>query len=268
MNKKALEIGLTARASSSSPGSTSATSRPPPTSRGCWSGGRNELIQHDHHHALATSSAARRGPHSHRQHQPPALRPLRVVGGKTGFINEAGYCFATWVRTQGRDLIAVVLGAPTNATRFADAVRLIQETANASIAQPRTESMTPPERRRALVSGLLAGARRRTVRRRRRDRDDPAADRLASGSRSTRPTARRSRSSGITALASVAVYASHGNVAWKTAAAVALGSASPRAGARGSRRGRRRPSSRARSRSSSSGGVRLLWSPAPPAAPW
>jgi D-alanyl-D-alanine endopeptidase (penicillin-binding protein 7) len=50
-----------------------------------------------------------------------------VMGGKTGFILEAGYCFATWIRTQGRDLIAVVLGAPTNATRFADAVRLLQK---------------------------------------------------------------------------------------------------------------------------------------------
>jgi D-alanyl-D-alanine endopeptidase (penicillin-binding protein 7) len=50
-----------------------------------------------------------------------------ILGGKTGFIIEAGYCFATWVRTEGRELIAVVLGAPTNATRFADAVRLIQK---------------------------------------------------------------------------------------------------------------------------------------------
>lgn len=50
-----------------------------------------------------------------------------VMGGKTGFISEAGYCFATWVREQGRDLIAVVLGAPTEATRFADAVRLIRK---------------------------------------------------------------------------------------------------------------------------------------------
>ncbi len=50
-----------------------------------------------------------------------------VLGGKTGFIREAGYCFATWVRSQGRDLIAVVLGAPTNATRFADTVRLLQK---------------------------------------------------------------------------------------------------------------------------------------------
>lgn len=50
-----------------------------------------------------------------------------VLGGKTGFIVEAGYCFATWIRMQGRDLIAVVLGAPTAATRFADAVRLLQK---------------------------------------------------------------------------------------------------------------------------------------------
>ena len=58
-----------------------------------------------------------------------------IVGGKTGFINEAGYCFATWIRTDGRELIAVVLGAPTNATRFADVVRLVQRTSTASLAQ-------------------------------------------------------------------------------------------------------------------------------------
>jgi D-alanyl-D-alanine endopeptidase (penicillin-binding protein 7) len=56
-----------------------------------------------------------------------------VLGGKTGFINEAGYCFATWIRSQGRDLIAVVLGAPTNATRFADAVRLLQKSTSAAV---------------------------------------------------------------------------------------------------------------------------------------
>ncbi len=47
---------------------------------------------------------------------------------KTGFIGASGYCVATWLRDQGRDLIAVVLGAPTNATRFADVVRLVQRT--------------------------------------------------------------------------------------------------------------------------------------------
>ncbi|HKQ57303.1 MAG TPA: serine hydrolase [Candidatus Eisenbacteria bacterium] len=51
-----------------------------------------------------------------------------IQAGKTGFINEAGYCFATWIRTDRRDMIAVVLGAPTNATRFADVVRLVQHT--------------------------------------------------------------------------------------------------------------------------------------------
>jgi D-alanyl-D-alanine carboxypeptidase len=56
-----------------------------------------------------------------------------VLGGKTGFISEAGYCFATWIRSQGRDLIAVVLGAPTNATRFADAVRLLQKSTSAAV---------------------------------------------------------------------------------------------------------------------------------------
>lgn len=57
-----------------------------------------------------------------------------VRGGKTGFIGEAGYCLATWIHTQGRDLIAVVLGAPTAATRFADVVRLVQRTAPPSAA--------------------------------------------------------------------------------------------------------------------------------------
>ncbi|HXS81834.1 MAG TPA: serine hydrolase [Methylomirabilota bacterium] len=63
-----------------------------------------------------------------------------VLGGKTGFIREAGYCFATWVRAQGRDLIAVVLGAPTNATRFADAVRLIQKVPPAPTTSATTTS--------------------------------------------------------------------------------------------------------------------------------
>jgi D-alanyl-D-alanine endopeptidase (penicillin-binding protein 7) len=58
-----------------------------------------------------------------------------VLGGKTGFISEAGYCFGTQIRTQGRELIAVVLGAPTNATRFADVVRLVNRTLQPAAAQ-------------------------------------------------------------------------------------------------------------------------------------
>jgi len=58
-----------------------------------------------------------------------------IRGGKTGFISEAGYCLVTWVHTQGRDMIAVVLGAPTAATRFADVVRLVQRTSTPGIPQ-------------------------------------------------------------------------------------------------------------------------------------
>jgi D-alanyl-D-alanine endopeptidase (penicillin-binding protein 7) len=57
-----------------------------------------------------------------------------IKGGKTGFISESGYCLATWIRTDQRDMIAVVLGAPTNATRFADVVRLVQHTNSMSVA--------------------------------------------------------------------------------------------------------------------------------------
>jgi D-alanyl-D-alanine endopeptidase (penicillin-binding protein 7) len=57
-----------------------------------------------------------------------------IRGGKTGFISEAGYCLATWIRTDSREMIAVVLGAPTNATRFADVVRLVQHTSTKSAA--------------------------------------------------------------------------------------------------------------------------------------
>jgi len=59
-----------------------------------------------------------------------------VRGGKTGFILEAGYCFATWIHTQQRDLIAVVLGAPTAATRFADVTRMVQRTTQTSATAP------------------------------------------------------------------------------------------------------------------------------------
>src|SRR6266850_1210849 len=65
-----------------------------------------------------------------------------VLGGKTGFISQAGYCFATWLRAEGRDVIAVVLGAPTSSTRFADVVRLVQRTMTPSVV-PALPSVEP-----------------------------------------------------------------------------------------------------------------------------
>jgi D-alanyl-D-alanine endopeptidase (penicillin-binding protein 7) len=59
-----------------------------------------------------------------------------VKAGKTGHINEAGYCLATWVSTQSRDVLAVVLGAPSNAGRFAVARRLIDKVALAPVGAP------------------------------------------------------------------------------------------------------------------------------------
>jgi len=53
----------------------------------------------------------------------------RVTAGKTGFINEAGYCLATSVEAPtGSDITAVVLGAPSNALRFAEARRILDWT--------------------------------------------------------------------------------------------------------------------------------------------
>jgi D-alanyl-D-alanine endopeptidase (penicillin-binding protein 7) len=58
-----------------------------------------------------------------------------VRGGKTGFINEAGYCLATWVSTRSRDVISVVLGAPSNTVRFSETRRLIDRWAAAPSPQ-------------------------------------------------------------------------------------------------------------------------------------
>ncbi len=60
----------------------------------------------------------------------------RVTGGKTGFINEAGYCFATMVETpSGTEVTAVLLGAPSNRLRFAEARRLLDWTFRFGLAR-------------------------------------------------------------------------------------------------------------------------------------
>lgn len=47
---------------------------------------------------------------------------IEVIGGKTGFISSSGYCLATLVRLpqNGRQVAVVVLGARSNAARFAE----------------------------------------------------------------------------------------------------------------------------------------------------
>jgi serine-type D-Ala-D-Ala endopeptidase (penicillin-binding protein 7) len=66
---------------------------------------------------------------------------FRITGGKTGFIHEAGYCFATLVESpSGASVTAVLLGAPSNRLRFAEARRLLDWTFRFGL--PRTDSVT------------------------------------------------------------------------------------------------------------------------------
>ena len=60
---------------------------------------------------------------------------LDVLSGKTGFISSAGYCVATWVRQGSRDLITVVLGAPSNPARFNETKRLLNDFSARSAAE-------------------------------------------------------------------------------------------------------------------------------------
>ena len=51
---------------------------------------------------------------------------IDILGGKTGFISSSGYCLATLIRVPqtGRQLAMVVLGARSNAARFAETKHL------------------------------------------------------------------------------------------------------------------------------------------------
>ncbi len=59
-----------------------------------------------------------------------------VVGGKTGFISSSGYCLATLVRLPqtGRQVAVVVLGARSNAARFAETRHLFNWLNSNSVA--------------------------------------------------------------------------------------------------------------------------------------
>lgn len=61
---------------------------------------------------------------------------LDVLGGKTGFISSSGYCLATLVRLPqtGRQVAMVVLGARSNAARFAETRHLFNWLNGATIA--------------------------------------------------------------------------------------------------------------------------------------
>lgn len=54
-----------------------------------------------------------------------------ILGGKTGYIRDSGYCLALGVEMgDGRRLGAILLGAPSNAYRYRDAYRLLASADN------------------------------------------------------------------------------------------------------------------------------------------
>jgi len=139
MNRKAVELGLARTRFVETTGldernvSTAAD-----IARLLQAAAENELIRnistsrgYDFHGVSATN---RRRAHHISNTNRLLYGRYEIRGGKTGFISEAGYCLATWIRTDQRDMIAVVLGAPTNATRFADVVRLVQHASTVSAA--------------------------------------------------------------------------------------------------------------------------------------
>ncbi len=70
--------------------------------------------------------SARRAVHVNSTNRLVRTRELDVIGGKTGFISSSGYCLATLVRLPqtGRQVAVVVLGARSNAGRFAETKHL------------------------------------------------------------------------------------------------------------------------------------------------
>lgn len=57
-----------------------------------------------------------------------------VTGGKTGYLDEAGYCLMTRIRSGGRELIAVIFGSKTridNVTEMVDILRWSERTLTA-----------------------------------------------------------------------------------------------------------------------------------------
>ena len=49
-----------------------------------------------------------------------------VVAGKTGYIPEAGYNLAVKAKRGGREVVVVILGAPTLSARFTEAEKLVR----------------------------------------------------------------------------------------------------------------------------------------------
>jgi D-alanyl-D-alanine endopeptidase (penicillin-binding protein 7) len=71
---------------------------------------------------------------------------LDVRGGKTGFIQKAGYCLATLLQVpQGSQVAVVVLGAANSALRFAEARNMLNWVAGKTLIANSTPAATPDD---------------------------------------------------------------------------------------------------------------------------
>jgi D-alanyl-D-alanine endopeptidase (penicillin-binding protein 7) len=72
---------------------------------------------------------------------------LEVLGGKTGFISSSGYCLATLMRLpqSGRQVAVVILGAKSNAARFAETRHLVNWLNGATVVAASPDGAQQPQ---------------------------------------------------------------------------------------------------------------------------
>lgn len=64
----------------------------------------------------------------------PGVTAGEILGGKTGFTSEAGYCLASFAKIDGREYIFVTAGAQGNAEHFQDAKTIYDRLGEAALA--------------------------------------------------------------------------------------------------------------------------------------
>ncbi len=52
-------------------------------------------------------------------------KDIKLLGGKTGSLDEAGYCFVGWFSCHGHDIMTIVLGTDSNDARFSQTQKLL-----------------------------------------------------------------------------------------------------------------------------------------------
>lgn len=54
-----------------------------------------------------------------------SFRDILMIGGKTGHLDEAGYCFVGQFSQHNHDIVTVILGAPSDEARFSETKKLL-----------------------------------------------------------------------------------------------------------------------------------------------